>query len=173
MRTVLVSSHIGARYTDHDEPANHQSWQGKVYSLSDKLIKDFGYTDPKKNVFGKIKEFFQKFRKQETFEDFETVTGYGTIEAICRESKGINNWYTPRPNLSCGNETVTHGRDLVNGHCKSCVGDCAIRACCKATNRTWNEVFYALVQIAYRQKDIVIKGRNALFFSAKNIDLYA
>ena len=58
MRTVLVSSHVGARYTDHDEPANHQSWQGKVYSLSDKLLKDFGYTDPKKNVFGKIKDFF-------------------------------------------------------------------------------------------------------------------
>ena len=36
------------------------------------------------------------------------------------------------------------------------VGDCAIRACCKATNRTWNEVFDALVQIAYRQKDIVL-----------------
>ena len=35
------------------------------------------------------------------------------------------------------------------------VGDCAVRACCKATNRTWNEVFDTLVQIAYRQKDIV------------------
>lgn len=35
------------------------------------------------------------------------------------------------------------------------VGDCAIRACCKATNRTWNEVFDALVQIAYRQKDVL------------------
>lgn len=93
MRTVLVSSHIGARYTDHDEPANHQSWQGKVYSLSDKLLKDFGYTEPKKNVFGKIKEFFQKFRKQEKFEDFETVTGYGTIEGI----GGINCRHTFSP----------------------------------------------------------------------------
>lgn len=36
------------------------------------------------------------------------------------------------------------------------VGDCAIRACCKATNRTWNEVFDALVQIAYQQKDVVL-----------------
>lgn len=35
------------------------------------------------------------------------------------------------------------------------VGDCAIRACCKATGRTWNEVFDALVQIAYRQKDVL------------------
>lgn len=93
MRTVLVSSHIGARYTDHDEPANHQSWQGKVYSLSDKLLKDFGYTEPKKNVFGKIKEFFQKFRKQEKFEDFETVTGYGTITGLC----GVNCRHTFHP----------------------------------------------------------------------------
>lgn len=93
MRTVLVSSHIGARYTDHDEPANHQSWQGKVYSLSDKLLKDFGYTEPKKNVFGKIKEFFRKFRKQEKFEDFETVTGYGTITGLC----GVNCRHTFSP----------------------------------------------------------------------------
>ena len=35
------------------------------------------------------------------------------------------------------------------------VGDCAIRACCKATNRTWNEVFDDLAQIAYRQKDVL------------------
>ena len=35
------------------------------------------------------------------------------------------------------------------------VGDCAIRACCKATGRTWNEVFDDLVQIAYRQKDVL------------------
>lgn len=93
MRMVLVSSHIGARYTEHDEPANHMSWQGKVYSLSDKLLKDFGYTEPKRNVFGKIKEFFQKFRKQEKFEDFETVTGYGTIEGLC----GVNCRHTFHP----------------------------------------------------------------------------
>lgn len=93
MRTVLVSSHIGARYTSKDEPANHQSWQGKVYSLSDKLLKDFGYEEKKKNVFGKIKEFFQKFRKQDKFEDFETVTGYGTIEGLC----GVNCRHTFHP----------------------------------------------------------------------------
>lgn len=93
MKTVLVSSHIGARYTDHDEPANHQSWQGKVYSLSDEILKKFGYTEPKKNVFGKIKEFFQKFRKQEKFEDFETITGYGTIEGLC----GVNCRHTFHP----------------------------------------------------------------------------
>ena len=36
------------------------------------------------------------------------------------------------------------------------VGDGAICVCCQATNRTWNEVFDALVQIAYRQKDLVL-----------------
>lgn len=35
------------------------------------------------------------------------------------------------------------------------VGDCAIRACCKATGRTWNEVFDDLAKIAYRQKDVL------------------
>lgn len=35
------------------------------------------------------------------------------------------------------------------------VGDCAIRACCKATGKTWNEVFDSLVNIAYRQKDVL------------------
>lgn len=88
MKTVIVDSHLGARYTDKDEPANHQSWQGKVYSLSDSLLKQYGYEEktPEKNIFHKIKEFFQKFRKSESYPDFETVTGYGTIVGLC----GIN-----------------------------------------------------------------------------------
>lgn len=95
VKNVLVSSHIGARYTDKIEPANHESWQGKVYSVSDKLLEKFGYTEKeeKKNIFGKIKEFFQKFRKKESYEDFETVTGYGTIEGLC----GINCRHTFQP----------------------------------------------------------------------------
>ena len=36
------------------------------------------------------------------------------------------------------------------------VGDCAIRACCKATGRAWNEVFNDLVQIAYCRKNMVL-----------------
>lgn len=35
------------------------------------------------------------------------------------------------------------------------VGDCAIRACCLATGRTWNEVFNDLADIAFRQKDVL------------------
>lgn len=83
LRTVLVSSHIGARYTDKDEPANHQSWQGKIYSISDDLLKKMGYEEPKKNIFGKIKAFFQKFRKQKKYPDLVEVTGYGTVEGLC------------------------------------------------------------------------------------------
>ena len=86
LRTVLVSSHIGARYTDKDEPANHQSWQGKVYFISDDLLKKMGYEEPKKNFFGKIKEFFQKFRKKEKYPDLVEVTGYGSVEGFC----GVN-----------------------------------------------------------------------------------
>lgn len=83
LRTVLVSSHIGARYTDKDEPANHQSWQGKIYSISDSLLKEMGYEEPKKNIFGKIKEFFQKFRKQKKYPDLVEVTGYGSVVGLC------------------------------------------------------------------------------------------
>jgi len=83
LRTVLVSSHIGARYTDKDEPANHQSWQGKIYSISDSLLEKMGYEEPKKNIFGKIKEFFRKFRKQKKYPDLVEVTGYGTVRGLC------------------------------------------------------------------------------------------
>lgn len=44
-------------------------------------------------MFGKIKEFFQKLRKQEKFEDFETITEYGTIEGLC----GVNCRHTFHP----------------------------------------------------------------------------
>ncbi len=83
IRTVLVSSHIGARYTDKEEPANHQSWQGKIYSISDSLLKKMGYKEPKKNIFGKIKDFFQRFKKQKKYPDLEEVTGYGTVTGLC------------------------------------------------------------------------------------------
>lgn len=35
------------------------------------------------------------------------------------------------------------------------VGDCAVRACCKAMGSTWNTTFRKLSQIAYRQKDVL------------------
>ena len=33
------------------------------------------------------------------------------------------------------------------------VGDCAIRACCKATGRTWDEVYWDLCDIAFEMAD--------------------
>lgn len=33
------------------------------------------------------------------------------------------------------------------------VGDCAIRACCKATGRTWDIVFWDLCDIAFEMVD--------------------
>lgn len=102
MTNVLVSSHIGARYTDKIEPANHMSWQGKVYSLSDELLQKYGYNEKESKeekkgsfsrVFEKIKEFFQKQKKQRNYDDFETVTGYGSIEGL----SGINCRHTFQP----------------------------------------------------------------------------
>ncbi len=86
LKNVLVSSHIGARYTDKDEPANHMSWQGKPYTLSDSLMEKFGNDNERKTLFEKIRHFFTKIRKQPVYEDFETVTGYGTIEGFA----GVN-----------------------------------------------------------------------------------
>lgn len=93
VKLVLVSSHLGARYTSQPEPANHRSWQGKVYSIGDGILKQFGYEEQGKGVFSKLKEFFKKFRKQEKYEDFETVTGYGTVTGLC----GVNCRHTFQP----------------------------------------------------------------------------
>ena len=88
---VLVSSHADARVTDKVEPANHQSWQGKVYQLNwkDDTLKDY---DVKQNDTGRLSKFLQKVRgwigrligrHKETYPDFVTVTGYGTGPGLC------------------------------------------------------------------------------------------
>lgn len=88
---VIVSSHLGARYTAQEEPANHMSWQGKVYDLDwkNESLKKYEVTpqDEKNNAekFG----FFQKMRyffspkKNRSAGDFITKTGYGTGEGLC------------------------------------------------------------------------------------------
>lgn len=45
------------------------------------------------------------------------------------------------------NRQIKYNPDPKDGH----VGECAVRACCRATECTWNEIFGALVQIAYRR----------------------
>ena len=83
LRTVLVSSHIGARYTDKEEPANHQSWQGKIYSISDSLLEKMGYEEPKKNIFGKIKDFFDDSRSRKNILIWWKLPGTGTVTGLC------------------------------------------------------------------------------------------
>lgn len=88
---VIVSSHLGARYTAQDEPANHMSWQGKVYDLDwgNEKLQKYGITpqDDKDNIgkFGflkKIRYFFSP-KKNRSAGDFIEKTGYGTGPGLC------------------------------------------------------------------------------------------
>lgn len=108
---VVVSSHLGARTTNAIEPANHASWQGKVYSLDWKnpvlqKFKPDPITDVSTNkfqqLFNKMKKFFQKNKKK--YPDFVTVTGYGTGEGLsgwnCR-----HNFFLFYPDINENNQT--------------------------------------------------------------------
>ena len=89
IRHVLVSSHLGARYTDKAEPANHMSWQGQVYEINWNTPAYEKYTpDPsQENTWvEKLKRAVQKFlsgKWNRSQGDFETITGYGTGEGLC------------------------------------------------------------------------------------------
>ena len=89
---VLVSSHADARVTDKVEPANHASWQGKVYHVDwgSDALKKYNVTPKEEKKPGKIAQFFQKIRSffikkkpAEEYPDFVTVTGYGTGPGLC------------------------------------------------------------------------------------------
>lgn len=92
---VAVSAHVGARHTGVG-PANHEHWQGKIYSRSGKHSK---------------------------YPDFVKSTGYGTGEGLggwnCRHSfypyfEGLsNNAYTRKELSQYKKETVTYqGNDM-------------------------------------------------------------
>lgn len=53
---------------------------------------------------------------------FKDLTGmkFNELTVIKQEGKDKYGKILWLCNCSCGNQTVTHGRDLVNGHCKSC-----------------------------------------------------
>ena len=59
------------------------------------------------------------------------------------------------------------------------VGDCAVRACCKASGRTWDEVFDSLAEIAFEMKDVI--SANAVWgeylkrcgFVRRDVECYA
>lgn len=38
---IITSAHTGSRYTDKEEPANHQSWEGRVFFISDADLKKY------------------------------------------------------------------------------------------------------------------------------------
>ena len=86
---VLVSSHLGARYTDKIEPSNHMSWQGKVYSIDwrSSLFSKYNPDLSEKISWSeKIKNAVRRAltsKKNKSQGDFETVTGYGTGEGLC------------------------------------------------------------------------------------------
>lgn len=91
VNAVIVSSHAGARYTDKDEPANHMSWQGKVYSIDWKspALSQYEVTEEEREENKGIFKFLDRIRiflnrhQEKTAGDFIAVTGYGTGEGLC------------------------------------------------------------------------------------------
>ena len=53
---------------------------------------------------------------------FKDLTGlkFGKLTVIEQAGHDKYNKILWKCKCDCGNETITHGRDLVNGHCKSC-----------------------------------------------------
>lgn len=91
VNTVVVSSHPGARYTDQDEPANHMSWQGKVYTLdwnnevlSKYRVKESEIKENEKRYgyLSKLRQFLKR-KQSQSDGDFIEKTGYGTGEGLC------------------------------------------------------------------------------------------
>lgn len=77
---IITSAHTGARFTDKDEPANHMSWQGRVFYITDADLEEFT------EVKGKIEGAGQKTGGSHNtgkYPDFRKTTGYGTGEGIC------------------------------------------------------------------------------------------
>lgn len=88
---VMVSKHLGARVTKHNDYTNHMWWQGKVYSLDwkkDILIKNMASVPLQDKEFGYLQEIKEKLMKEKKFDfpDFVDTCGYGEIEGII----GIN-----------------------------------------------------------------------------------
>jgi hypothetical protein len=87
---IITSAHTGARFTDHDEPANHMSWQGRVFYVSDSDLARF--TEVKGKIEGSgVKAGGSKNNGK--YPDFVKTTGYGTGVGLCgyncRHSFGV------------------------------------------------------------------------------------
>jgi len=98
---VLVTSHLGARYTDKHEPANHMWWQGKVYDYN-KQGSQVKSTD---SVAKQLQQIGNQMphSKDESAGDFITITGYGTGEGLC--GWNCRHTFTPfYPGISINNQ---------------------------------------------------------------------
>lgn len=86
---IITSAHTGARFTDKDEPANHMSWQGKVFYITDADLAEFTEVRYKIESSGERAGGSSNTGK---YPDFRKTTGYGTGEGLdgynCRHSFG-------------------------------------------------------------------------------------
>lgn len=86
---IITSAHTGARFTDKDEPANHMSWQGRVFYITDADLAEFTEVRYKIESSGERAGGSPNTRK---YPDFRETTGYGTGEGLdgynCRHSFG-------------------------------------------------------------------------------------
>lgn len=77
---IITSAHTGARFTDHDEPANHMSWQGSVFYISDEDLER--YTEVKEKIEKSSSTAVSSENKGQ-YPDFVETTGYGTGGGLC------------------------------------------------------------------------------------------
>ena len=71
---IITSAHTGARFTDKDEPANHMSWQGKVFYITDADLAEFTEVRYKIESSGERAGGSSNTGK---YPDFRKTTGYG------------------------------------------------------------------------------------------------
>ena len=86
---IITSAHTGARFTDKDEPANHMSWQGRVFYITDADLAEFTEVKGKIESDGKRAGGSPNTGK---YPDFRKTTGYGEGVGLagynCRHSFG-------------------------------------------------------------------------------------
>ena len=84
---IITSAHTGARFTDKNEPANHMSWQGSVFYVTDADLEEFTSV---KNMIESAGKKGGGSSNTGKYPDFRKTTGYGTGEGLagynCRHS---------------------------------------------------------------------------------------
>lgn len=77
---IITSAHTGARFTDHEEPANHMSWQGRIFYISDADLAKHTKVKDKIEESGVAAGGSKNSGK---YPDFIKTTGYGSGEGLC------------------------------------------------------------------------------------------